>query len=117
MPLKERKSIYYVIGGFFAFAGISAIMTSTLNITKYLSFIPLISSYAFLAICLVIIFVLTSFRKKAIKKRENIKRVSSEKISETDKYIALVEFKKSVNTVNDAPQTDITPIPGDNASI
>lgn len=109
--------IYYVIGGFFVLLSLAFLMRSVFSITKDLSFIPLISGYGFVAICVAIVLVLTSFRKKAIKNREDIKRVSSEKISETDNYIALVEFKKSVNTVNYAPQTDITPIPGDNASI
>ena len=103
---KLWKLLYWVCGTPLIFFGISALMRSVLNITKDLSLIPMITSYVIFFICLGIVGVFSLLRKKSTKNVEIIKQVCNEKISEADRQISILEFRKDLATSKNAQTAD-----------
>lgn len=104
---KLWKLLYWACGTPAAFIGVSAVMSSVLNITKTLSFIPMITGYAICAGCLGVIGVFSLLKKKSIKNVEKIKQVSNEKLSEVDRQLSVLEFRKELKAEKEAEQAGV----------
>ena len=103
---KLWKLLYWVCGTPLVLFGISALWRSVLNIKKDLSFVPMITSYVILFICLGVVGVFSLLIKKSTKNVEIIKQVCNEKISEADRQISILEFRKDLATSKNAQTAD-----------
>lgn len=104
---KLWKLLYWVCGTPAVFIGISSVMYSVLNITKTLSIVPMIASYALCAGCFGIVGVFSLLKKKSSKNVEKIKQVSNEKLSEVDRQLSVLEFRKELKAEKEASQSGV----------